>query len=300
MVQEVVRELNIKPNGLYIDCTLGLAGHSIAISNATLPPPIIIGLEVDEEAIEKAKINIKNNMANIKILKESFLNLENIIPSNAPSSSVDGVLIDLGTSSLQLNSDKKGFSFRVDSPLDMRFDANDKLTAAHIVNNYSLKKLHQILKTLGEEKSAKNIATHIINSRPIKTTLQLSQVVINVKGQNKRKLLHPATKTFQALRIAVNKELERLPTVLNAATKILRSGGKLVVISYHSLEDRIVKNFIGHETSKCICDPKIPVCICQHKPRLKITGRNFYKPTEKETNQNFSSRSAILRVAEKL
>ena len=300
MVQEVLRELDIKPSGLYIDCTLGLAGHSIAISNATSPPPRIIGLEVDEEAIEKAKINIKNNMANIKILKESFLNLENIIPSNVPASKVDGVLIDLGTSSLQLNSAKKGFSFRIDSPLDMRFDANDKLTAAHIVNTYSFKKLHQILKTLGEEKSAKNIATHIINSRPIKTTLQLSQIVINVKGQNKRKLLHPATKTFQALRIAVNKELERLPPVLNTATKILRSGGKLVVISYHSLEDRIVKNFIGHETSKCICNPKMPVCICQHKPSLKITGRNFYKPTDEETNQNFSSRSAILRVAEKL
>ena len=300
MVTEVIRELDIKPNGIYIDCTLGLAGHSIAISKATTPQPRIIGLEVDEEAIEQAKINVKNNMANIKILKESFLNLESSIQPSITASGVDGVLIDLGISSLQLNSAKKGFSFKMNSPLDMRFDTQEKLTAEYIVNNYSFKKLYQILKTFGEEKSAKNIATHIINSRPIKTTLQLSQIIINVKGENNRKLLHPATKTFQALRIAVNQELERLPTVLNSATKILRSGGRLVIISYHSLEDRIVKNFIGHEKSKCICDPKIPVCVCHHKPRLKTTGKNFYKPTNEEINRNFSSRSAILRVAEKL
>ena len=299
MVNEVVRELDIKPDGIYIDCTLGLAGHSIAISNATNPKPRIIGLEVDEDAIEKAKINIKN-MDNIKIFKESFLNLESTIQASITTSGVDGVLIDLGISSLQLNSAEKGFSFRIDSPLDMRFDTNEKLTADQIVNNYSFTKLHHILKTFGEEKSAKNIATHIINSRPIKTTRQLSQIIINVKGKNKSKLLHPATKTFQALRIAVNQELERLPTVLSSATNILRSGGRLVVISYHSLEDRIVKHFIGHETSRCICDPKFPVCICQHKPRLKTTGRNFHKPTKEEINQNYSSRSAILRVAEKL
>ena len=300
MVNEVIRELDIKSDGLYLDCTLGLAGHSIAISNATNPQPKIIGLEVDEEAVEKAKINIKNNKANIKIFKESFLNMESIIKFNGIPSAVDGVLLDLGMSSLQLNSSQKGFSFRKDSPLDMRFDSKDELTADHILNNYSFKKLRQILEMFGEERSAKSIAKTIIDSRPIKTTLQLSQIVISVKGKNKNRMLHPATKTFQALRIAVNKELERLPQVLNSATKILRSGGRIVVISYHSLEDRIVKNFIGHETSRCICDPKIPICICQHKPRLKTTGKNFYKPTNEEINQNFSSRSAILRVAEKL
>ena len=300
MVNEVIRELDIKSDGLYLDCTLGLAGHSIAISNATNPQPKIIGLEVDEEAVEKAKINIKNNKANIKIFKESFLNMESIIKFNGIPSAVDGVLLDLGMSSLQLNSSQKGFSFRKDSPLDMRFDSKDELTADHILNNYSFKKLRQILEMFGEERSAKSIAKTIIGSRPIKTTLQLSQIVISVKGKNKNRMLHPATKTFQALRIAVNKELERLPQVLNSATKILRSGGRIVVISYHSLEDRIVKNFIGHETSRCICDPKIPICICQHKPRLKTTGKNFYKPTNEEINQNFSSRSAILRVAEKL
>ena len=226
--------------------------------------------------------------------------MESIIKFNGIPSAVDGVLLDLGMSSLQLNSSQKGFSFRKDSPLDMRFDSKDELTADHILNNYSFKKLRQILEMFGEERSAKSIAKTIIDSRPIKTTLQLSQIVISVKGKNKNRMLHPATKTFQALRIAVNKELERLPQVLNSATKILRSGGRIVVISYHSLEDRIVKNFIGHETSRCICDPKIPICICQHKPRLKTTGKNFYKPTNEEINQNFSSRSAILRVAEKL
>ncbi|SVE09993.1 uncharacterized protein METZ01_LOCUS462847, partial [marine metagenome] len=229
MVQEVIRELNVNPKGLYIDCTLGLAGHSIAILNATHPSPQVIGLEVDEEAIEKAKINLVNNMNNIKILKQSFLDLEKIIKTNANNFKVDGVLLDLGMSSLQLASKDKGFSFQTESPLDMRFDSNNKVTADHIVNNYSFNKLHEILKTLGEEKSAKNIANHIINSRPIKTTSHLSRIVTTVKGQNKNNLLHPATKTFQALRIAVNNELDRLPIVLNAATKILRSGGKLVV-----------------------------------------------------------------------
>ena len=300
MVNEVVRELDIKPDGIYVDCTLGLAGHSIAISNATNPQPRIIGLEVDKEAIGKAKINIENSKANIKIFNESFLNMESIIKFNAIQSGVDGVLIDLGISSLQLNSTEKGFSFRKNSPLDMRFDSNDELTADYIVNNYSFKKLHNILEMFGEEKSAKNIAKSIIDSRPIKTTLQLSQIIIRVKGKNKTRLLHPATKTFQALRIAVNKELERLPQVLNSATKILRSGGRIVVISYHSLEDRIVKHFISHETSKCICDPKLPICICQHNPRLKTTGKHFYKPTNEEINQTFRSRSAILSVAEKL
>lgn len=300
MVQEVIRELDIRPNGLYVDCTLGLAGHSIAILNATSPPPRIIGLEVDEEAIEKAKANLENNMSNIKIFKQSFLDLEKVIRTNTVNSKVDGILLDLGMSSLQLGSKNKGFSFQIESPLDMRFDSNNKLTADHIVNKYSFKKLHEILKTLGEERSAKNIATHIINSRPIKTTSHLSQIVTNVKGQNKNSLLHPATKTFQAIRIAVNNELDRLPTILNAATKILRSGGKLVVISYHSLEDRMVKNFIRYETSTCICESKLSACICQHTPRLKKTGKKFYKPTNYEINRNFRSRSAILRVAQKI
>ena len=187
MVNEVIRELDIKSDGLYLDCTLGLAGHSIAISNATNPQPKIIGLEVDEEAVEKAKINIKNNKANIKIFKESFLNMESIIKFNGIPSAVDGVLLDLGMSSLQLNSSQKGFSFRKDSPLDMRFDSKDELTADHILNNYSFKKLRQILEMFGEERSAKSIAKTIIDSRPIKTTLQLSQIVISVKGKNKNR-----------------------------------------------------------------------------------------------------------------
>ena len=180
MVNEVVRELDIKPDGIYVDCTLGLAGHSIAISNATNPQPTIIGLEVDEEAIGKAKINIENSKANIKIFNESFLNMESIIKFNAIQSGVDGVLIDLGISSLQLNSTEKGFSFRKDSPLDMRFDSNDELTADQIVNNYSFKKLHNILEMFGEERSAKNKAKNVTLIVTIKAGNNVSHSSIKV------------------------------------------------------------------------------------------------------------------------
>ena len=298
MVNEVVRELDIKPDGIYVDCTLGLAGHSIAISNATNPQPTIIGLEVDEEAIGKAKINIENSKANIKIFNESFLNMESIIKFNAIQSGVDGVLIDLGISSLQLNSTEKGFSFRKNSPLDMRFDSNDELTADYIVNNYSFKKLHNILEMFGEEKSAKNIAKNIIDSRPIKTTLQLSQVIIRVKGKNKNRLLHPATKTFQALRIAVNKELESLESGLIDAIKILGSGRRIVVISYHSLEDRIVKGVFREAASDCVCPPRIPVCICDHVREVRLVTKKSVSPSPLEVSGNPRSRSARMRVAE--
>ena len=209
-----------------------------------------------------------------------------------------GILFDLGLSSIQLNGSNRGFSFQLDAPLDMRFSPDQKVSAADIVNTASEAKLAQIIRTYGEESQSSRIARNIIGERPVKTTKQLASLIEKAVGR--RGKIHPATKTFQALRIAVNHELEYLESALRQAIDLLGYEGRLVVISYHSLEDRIIKQFMRLESSGCICPPSAPVCVCGHKPRLKLINRKVITPTETEIKMNPRSRSAKLRAAERI
>ena len=213
---------------------------------------------------------------------------------------VDGVLLDLGLSSRQLEAPGYGFSFQVDEPLDMRFDPQSLLSADELVNTYSEQQLADIISEYGEEPRARRIAQAMVRNRPIYSSGQLARIVASALGANKRRRTHPATKTFQALRIAVNNELQHLSQGLSAALRLLSAGGRLAVISYHSLEDRTVKQVLAREASSCICPPGLPVCICGHEPSVKLVNRKIIRPSSEEIESNLRSRSARMRVAERL
>ncbi|MCX5993369.1 MAG: 16S rRNA (cytosine(1402)-N(4))-methyltransferase RsmH [Chloroflexi bacterium] len=298
LVDEVVEALDVRPGGRYIDCTLGGGGHSLAILARCRPGGQLLGIDADPEAIRLAQHNLYDFFENSVIINDNFYNLENICRETG-FSAADGILFDLGLSSLQLASAERGFSFQLNGPLDMRFNPDEQLTAADIVNRLPEDKLAQLILIYGEEPLAHKIARTIVDHRPISDTEDLAAIVAAAVGDRYSKI-HPATRTFQALRIAVNRELDHLTTALDQSINCLSSGGRLAVISYHSLEDRIVKNFMLRETRGCICPPSIPQCRCQHKPTLELVSRHPVNPTEQETERNPRSRSAKLRVAVKL
>lgn len=282
------------PGGRYIDCTLGSGGHSQAILNS-FPNSQLLGIDADPEAIRLAQSILPQHAI---LVNANFAQLE-IIATIHDFRQVDGILFDLGLSSMQLSETGRGFSFTHDSPLDMRFDPKQDITALDIVNNYPEKELARLLYQYGEEPASRKITRHIISHRPIRTTLELAAIIAQAFGQ-KRGRIHPATRSFQALRIAVNRELDNLSTGLRQSINLLRPGGRLVVISYHSLEDRIVKQFLSLESRGCICPSSTPICVCGHSPTLKLLSKKAIQPSDEELNRNPRSRSARLRAAEKI
>jgi 16S rRNA (cytosine1402-N4)-methyltransferase len=295
LLSEALRALAVQPGGRYVDCTLGSGGHAVAILDNSSPGGQLLGIDADPYALEAARERLQHYKESALLVNDNFANLQSIC-IKYDFFPVHGILLDLGLSSLQLNGSGRGFSFQHDAPLDMRFSPDQKLNAADIVNTTPEARLAQIIRTYGEESQSNRIAQNIVRERPIETTLQLAQLIEKAIGRRGR--IHPATKTFQALRIAVNHELEHLESVLRQAVDLLGYEGRLVVISYHSLEDRIIKQFMQKEARGCICPPGTPVCICGHTPRLRLINKKVITPTETEISLNPRSRSAKLRAAE--
>ncbi len=298
LVEETIKALNVQPGGRYIDCTLGSGGHAAAILEHSSPGGQLLGIDADPEAIKIARVRLEAFSDSTLLINENFVNLQAICYKH-DFLPVHGILFDLGLSSIQLNGSGRGFSFQHDAPLDMRLNPDQELTAADIVNTYSESELAHLIKTYGEEEHSRHIARRIVQERPIKTTLQLARTIERVIG-SRRGRIHPATKTFQALRISVNQELEHLESALKQAVGLLGFEGRLVVISYHSLEDRIVKQFMQQEARDCICSPGTPTCVCGHTASLRLVRRRVITPSPAEVQFNPRSRSARLRVAERI
>jgi 16S rRNA (cytosine1402-N4)-methyltransferase len=298
MMPEIMQALNVQPGGRYIDGTLGEGGHSKEMLKFADPGGQVLGLDADAEAISVATDRLAEHgdaflaiNTNFRDIRATALKYE-FVP-------VHGVLFDLGVSSLQLDRESRGFSFRRSDPLDMRFSFDQQITAADIVNGYAESELADIIFHLGEDRAARRIARAIVRSRPILTSLELADLIEKVNPRSGKRT-HPATRTFQAIRIAVNDELSALETALEQAVSLLGQGGRLAVISYHSLEDRIVKNFIRKQASDCICPPGTPICRCDHLATLKMITRRPSIPTDSEIASNPRARSAKLRVAERI
>jgi 16S rRNA (cytosine1402-N4)-methyltransferase len=295
---ETIEALAVQPGGRYIDCTVGGGGHSYAILEHSDPGGQLLGIDADPEAIRLATAHLSKYQNSVLLVNENFVNIEDICRrySFIP---VHGVLFDLGLSSYQLDDDPRGFSFQYDAALDMRFSLSQETTAADIVNKSTEAELSLVLSEYGEERLSQRIAHRIVQERPINTTLHLARVVEEAVGGRHGKI-HPATRTFQAIRIVVNRELEMLEIALAKAINVLGIGGRLVVISYHSLEDRIVKHFMQKEAKGCICPPNVPVCQCGHSASLRILNKKVIVPSDAEVKDNPRSRSAKLRAAEKI
>jgi 16S rRNA (cytosine1402-N4)-methyltransferase len=285
MLAEALEALAVRPGGHYVDCTLGRGGHTTAILERGGQ---VLALDADPAAIAQAPDGVRAFHAYFDRLEEAAADF-------AP---VDGVLFDLGLSSPQLEDPARGFSFAKDGPLDMRFDPTQGQPAASIVNHSSVDELARIFREYGEEPRARLMARAVEAARPLDSTRQLAQVIERAAGGRGR--IHPATRIFQALRIATNRELERLAAALAQAVRILRAGGRLVVISFHSLEDRIVKTFIAGEARDCVCPPGTPVCVCGHKASLRPLARKPITPGPTEIARNPRARSAKLRAAERI
>ncbi len=298
LVKETIEALAVQPGGRYIDCTLGGGGHATAILDHSSPGGQLLGIDADPEAIKISEARLQAYSSSTLFINENFANLQAIC-IKYDFFPVHGILFDLGLSSLQLNSNGRGFSFQHEAPLDMRLSPNQKVTAADIINTTSEIELAHLLKIYGEESHSHKIAHRIVQERPIKTTLQLARTIEQAIGSRRGKI-HPATRTFQALRIAVNQELEHLEAALRQAINLLGFEGRLVVISYHSLEDRIVKQFMQQESKDCICPPSTPTCICEHTACLKLINKKVITPSPAEVQLNPRSRSAKLRAAERL
>lgn len=298
LVKEAMEALNVQPGGRYIDCTVGTGGHSEAILEAISPGGQLLGIDVDPEAIAIARERLKPYDESVLLVNENFNCIEEVC-SRYNFRPVHGILFDLGLSSLQLDDAGRGFSFQLDGPLDMRFSPLQKLTAADIINTTPQSELAQLIEDYGEDYRNQQIANHIVKERPIRSTLQLAHLIQQVSGRASGRI-HPATRTFQALRIAVNHELDNLKMALNQAINLLGFDGRLVVISYHSLEDRIVKNFMRRESKDCICPPFVYTCVCGHTASLKIVNKVIITPSPAEVEANPRSRSARMRVAQRI
>jgi 16S rRNA (cytosine1402-N4)-methyltransferase len=298
LFQEVLDIINPVPGGIYLDGTLGAGGHARGILERSSPDGRVVGFDRDPRALALARENLTEFGDRLIAIQDSY---QNFLPhlNNLNWHTVDGILLDLGLSSMQLDSPERGFSFREAGPLDMRFDPGQPLTAADLVNGLSREELSDLLFKYGEERQAWKIADAIIANRPLVSTQDLAQLIKKVT-RNRNMRIHPATRTFQALRIAVNGELDALEAFLPKALEALKPGGRLAIIAFHSLEDRIVKNYFRLESSDCICPPEVPQCICGHQAQLRVLTRRPVRPGEQETRQNPRARSAKLRAAEKI
>lgn len=304
MVEEVLESLSPAPGSLQIDATVGGGGHSARVLEAANPDGRLLGLDADQAAVARAATRLAR-FGDRVVLKQT--NFEHLADAAAEAGFVpaDGVLFDLGLSSYQLADDARAFSFRSDGPLDMRFDTTRGQPASDLVNELDEEALTRLFRQYGEEPNARRIARAIVRERTsglIETGAQLAEIVARAAPAppRGRRRVHPATRVFQALRIAVNRELETLPIALEAAVDVLGEGGRLAILSYHSLEDRIVKRFIAAERRGCTCPPESPVCVCGRQPRLAPVGPQPRKPTADEVARNPRSRSALLRTARRL
>ena len=300
LLQECIDGLNIKENGIYVDGTLGGAGHSSKILEKLSDRGTLIGIDRDTEALENAKKRLKN-FNNVKYVHGNHDDISNIL-ENLEIESVDGILLDLGVSSYQLDEASRGFSYMQDAPLDMRMDKTSDLTAEYIVNNYEEDKLARIIYEYSEEKFSKNIAKKICEYRKdkkIETTKELAEIIEKSIPGFAKKEGHPAKRTFQAIRIEVNDEIKPLYDTVKSCIEVLKPGGRLCIITFHSLEDRAVKEAFSDAQGKCTCPGDLPYCVCGYKSLGKVITRKPILPTKDETEENSRSKSAKLRIFEK-
>lgn len=303
MVPEVLASLKCHAGGVYLDATVGGGGHAYEILKSSSPNGLLIGIDADSDAIEEAKKRLAPFGDRVVLLKDNFTAMGTIL-KNAGIDKVDGILLDLGVSSYQLDNASRGFSFTLEAPLDMRMDRSQGPSAYDLIHALSREKLGKIIRDYGEEKMAGRIARTIVRQRAIssiRTTTELADIVAKAalkKGAASR--IHPATRTFQALRIAVNDELGNLKRALDYSVDLLNIGGRFSVISFHSLEDRIVKNTFSEKEKGCICPPDVPFCVCGRKPTLKIITKRPIVPDKDEIKENPRARSAKLRTAERI
>jgi 16S rRNA (cytosine1402-N4)-methyltransferase len=297
LYDEALAGLQVRSGGSYLDGTLGAAGHAAGILRASDPGGTLLGLDADPEAVAFAREKLRPFGSRARLRVANFRQMAAIAREEGLKS-IDGILLDLGLSSRQLADPERGFSFSQEGPLDMRMDTGSGTTAASLVNSLPEEELADLLWRYGEEHRSRRIARAIVAARPVTSTAQLAAIVARSAGGGQR--IHPATRTFQALRIVVNDELQALAEVLPQARDLLRPGGRLAIISFHSLEDRLVKQFFQQESRDCICPPDLPVCRCGHRATLAIVNRKPIRPTEGEVERNPRSRSARLRIAERL
>lgn len=301
LLDESIEGLNIKTDGIYVDATLGGGGHTLEILKRATNGKVI-GIDQDDYAIERAKDKLKE-FNNFIPVKNNFSNIKEVL-SELDIEKVDGIIFDLGVSSFQLDIPERGFSYNYDMPLDMRMDKNQTTTARHIVNGYEEHELSRILWEYGEEKWAARIAKFIVQEREqefIETTGQLVSIVKKaIPKQVRQEGSHPAKRTFQAIRIEVNRELEILENTMKDAVDCLNVGGRICVITFHSLEDRIIKNVFADLNKDCICPPEFPKCMCDHRRKLKIITRKPMLPSEEELIENRRAHSAKLRIGERV
>lgn len=302
LLWETIEGLNIKPDGIYVDGTLGGAGHSLEIVKRLGDKGRHIGIDQDADAIAAATGRLEPYEDKVTIVRSNYSAIREIVKEHAPEG-VDGILLDLGVSSYQLDTIERGFGYKNDAPLDMRMDQRQSLTAREIVNGYSEMELFRIIKDYGEEQFAKNIAKHIVKARaekPIETTFELNEIIkAAIPARMRATGGHPSKRTFQAIRIECNRELEVLRDTLDDMIEVLKPGGRLCIITFHSLEDRIVKSSFKKAENPCVCPPSFPVCVCGRKPLGKVITRKPILPGEEELEVNKRSKSAKLRIFEK-
>ena len=302
LLDETIDGLDIKPDGIYVDGTLGGGGHSYEILKRLSPKGRLIGIDQDGEALKAAGERLKEFENQITLVRSNYCEIDKVL-KELNVEKVDGILLDIGVSSYQLDNLERGFSYKSDAPLDMRMDTRQELTAADVVNTYSENELFKIIKDYGEDKFAKNIAKHIVLARkekPLETTKELSEVIkraIPMKVQAKGG--HPAKKTFQAIRIEVNQELTVLKESIDKMIHLLKPNGRICIITFHSLEDRIVKTKFRENENPCTCPPNFPVCVCGKKSKGKVITRKPIIPSEDEIEENKRAKSSKLRIFER-
>ena len=295
MAAELVAALDVVAGGSYVDCTVDGGGHASVVLEASAPGGRLLGIDADPRAVRSAERRLGSWKGVFALANDNFSNLVEVCAAHG-FAAVNGVYFDLGLSAPQLEESERGFSFQREAALDMRFSDRQVMTAADIVNTYPVDDLARVLWTYGEERRSRSIARRIVSHRPVRTTTELADLVRRaVPGGRQR--IHPATRTFQALRICVNEELVNLETALKQTLDVLGHGGRVVVMSYHSLEDRLVKRWFQQESTDCLCPPEVPVCVCGHKATLRLVTKRVVTPSSDEIAMNPRSRSAKLRAA---
>ena len=303
LLNETIESLNVKPDGIYVDGTLGGGGHSYEICKRLGEKGRLIGIDQDADAIEAASLRLKEFKDKISLVHSNYNNIKSVV-NDLGINKVDGIVLDLGVSSNQLDNPERGFTYREDVPLDMRMDRESSMTARDIVNDYSEMELFRVIKDYGEEQFAKNIAKHIVKARsekPIETTGELNEIIkAAIPAKMREHGGHPSKKTYQAIRIELNHELTVLENSLDTMIELLNPKGRLSIITFHSLEDRIVKNIFRKNMNPCTCPPDFPVCVCGKKPTGRIITRKPIVPSEEEIAENKRAKSSKLRVFERI
>ena len=301
MLHETIEQLNINPDGIYVDGTLGGGGHAYEVCSR-LQNGHFYGIDQDDAAIAAASERLRCFGDKVTVIRNNYVNAVEALREYGVTG-VDGIVLDLGVSSYQLDTEDRGFSYRFDAPLDMRMDRRQTLTARDIVNNYSEMELYHIIRDYGEDPFAKNIAKHIVKNRtdkPIETTFELNEIIKAAVPAKMRQNGHPSKQTFQAIRIEVNRELDDLKETVLSMARSLKKGGRIVILTFHSLEDRIVKQAFKELETDCVCDKRLPVCVCGKKKEIEIITKRPVTASARELGENPRSRSAKLRIAEKI